>query len=261
MKKLLLLLLAAATLASCSKLNNPVKVNKAIDSLKVGLVAYYPLNSNANDGSGNNNNGTAYNVTPTTDRFGKANSAYYFDGVDSYIKVRDTTSLRLNNTDFTLNSWVQLDAYNSSYGSIIMAKRGNGSGNGWNFGIAGYADLTNAVDADGIVTYSISGGNDPFAAGKVKIDTTNKWHMLTTVYSNSKQEVKIYVDGFLDTTTENMATPSSITTADLYIGADYVTSAYFIKGKMDDLRIYNRALSNKEVLALFVLPNDDVVYN
>jgi hypothetical protein len=240
-------------LPACKKLNGP-KAQKAIDSLKVGLIAYYPFNNSAVDSSGNNNNGVAYNVTSTTDRYGKPNSAFYFDGTDSYIKVRDTTKLRLDSTDFTLNSWINIEAYNSSYGSIIMAKRNNGSGNGWNFGIAGYGDLTNYVGALGVVTYSISGGGDPYSAGTVVLDT-NKWHMVTTVYSLSKREVKIYVDGFLDVTTENMASPNSGTTADLYIGMDHATGMYFLKGKLDDLRIYNRALTNKEVLALYILPN------
>jgi len=48
--------------------------------LKDGLVAYYPFNGNANDESGNGNNGTVYGATLTTDRFGNTNKAYSFDG-------------------------------------------------------------------------------------------------------------------------------------------------------------------------------------
>ena len=50
--------------------------------LNDGLVANYPFNGNANDGSGNGNDGIVNGVTLTTDRFGNADSAYSFDGVD-----------------------------------------------------------------------------------------------------------------------------------------------------------------------------------
>ncbi|MBC7408621.1 MAG: hypothetical protein H7339_09555, partial [Arcicella sp.] len=49
-------------------------------NLKNGLIACYPFNANANDESGNNNNGTINGATLTTDRFGKANRAYNFNG-------------------------------------------------------------------------------------------------------------------------------------------------------------------------------------
>ncbi|MBF0574179.1 MAG: hypothetical protein HQK69_10565 [Desulfamplus sp.] len=51
--------------------------------LSDGLVAYYPFNGNANDESGNGNNGTVDGATMTADRNGNANSAYSFDGVNS----------------------------------------------------------------------------------------------------------------------------------------------------------------------------------
>jgi hypothetical protein len=253
MKRILLLPIIIIAITSCKKLDGP-KAQKAVDSLKVGLVAYYTLNNTVADSSGNHFDGVAYNLTSTTDRFGKSGGAYYFNGINSYITVLDTPALRLNNIDFSLNSWVKIDQYNSSYGSIVMAKRGYNTMDGWNFGIAGYGDLTNYVGALGVVTYSISGGNDPYSAGTTKLDTL-KWHMITTVYSLSKQEIKIYVDGYLDQTTENMISPSATAAVPLYIGSDYVTSGYFLKGSLDDLRIYNRALTPKEVLALYVLPN------
>jgi hypothetical protein len=254
MKKLILLFVVAmAAFSSCKKIAGP-KVQQAVDSLKVGLVAYYTLNNTTADSSGNNYNGTGYNLTATTDRYGKANGAFLFNGTSSYMTVNDTPALRLNGIDFTLNAWLKIYQYNASYGSIIMAKRGDSTSDGWNFGVAGYGDLTNQVGALGVITYSISGGDAPFSAGKVQLDTS-KWHMVTTVYSMEKQEVKIYVDGFLDVTTENMTSPNAVTTSPLYIGADYVTGAYFLNGKLDDLRIYRRALTAKQVLALFFLPN------
>lgn len=58
-----------------------------------GLVSYYGFNGNANDCSGNSNNGTVNGATLTTDRFGNTNSAYSFNGTSDYISIHDTTSL------------------------------------------------------------------------------------------------------------------------------------------------------------------------
>jgi hypothetical protein len=52
-----------------------------------GLVGFWPFNGNANDESGNGNNGTVNGATLTTDRFGVANRAYSFDGVDDFISI------------------------------------------------------------------------------------------------------------------------------------------------------------------------------
>jgi hypothetical protein len=58
-----------------------------------GLTAYFPFNGNANDESGNGNNGTINGATLTTDRFGKENSAYSFDGVNDSIIINNSNSL------------------------------------------------------------------------------------------------------------------------------------------------------------------------
>lgn len=223
-----------------------------LDSLKMGLAAYYPFNNSAADSSGNKFDGLAYNVTPTTDRNGNANSAYYFDGQTSYITVKDKPALRLNSTDFTINAWINIEEYNQSYGSIVIDKRENGSNGGWNFGIAGYGDLTNEVNALGVVTYSVSGGDDPFVEGLTKIDS-NKWHMITTVYQVAQTKAMIYVDGKLDNYTTSMPSPNLLTNPDIYIGKDNpsAVNGYYFKGKIDDIRIYNRALGASEVQKLF----------
>ena len=69
-----------------------------------GLVAYYPFDGNANDDSGNGNNGTVNGATLTTDRFGNANSAYSFDG-QSYIRVPHTNMLNFGTGDYSLSVW------------------------------------------------------------------------------------------------------------------------------------------------------------
>ena len=71
-----------------------------------GLVAYYPFNGNANDASGNGNDGIVYGAILTVDRFGNAYSAYYFAGTNSYIRIPQTSSLNnLQNT--TISYWIK----------------------------------------------------------------------------------------------------------------------------------------------------------
>ena len=77
-----------------------------------GLVAHYPFNGNANDESGNGNDGTVVGATLTTDRFGSPNSAYSFDGVDDYISKTYSAASGLFPTDdpFAVSAWFMTDA-------------------------------------------------------------------------------------------------------------------------------------------------------
>ncbi|MDB5149796.1 MAG: hypothetical protein JWQ57_3816, partial [Mucilaginibacter sp.] len=124
------------------------------DSLKVGLIAYYPFGVNTTDVSGNGNNGVGYNLTQVADRFGNANSAYYFNGINSYIVVKDKQTLRLSHTDFTITSWVKLDEYNTSFASQIIDKRVAELGNGWNVSISGYDFVTTGQGGLGLLTFN-----------------------------------------------------------------------------------------------------------
>ncbi|SEP29949.1 LamG-like jellyroll fold domain-containing protein [Mucilaginibacter sp. OK283] len=220
-----------------------------IDSLKVGLLAYFAFNNSGVDSSGNANHGMVYNISSVPNRFGTANSAYYFNGTTSYIKVKDNQSLRLNNTDITLNSWVKLDVYNASYGVNLLSKRISGVDNGWAWGITGYSIAT-----QGIVTYG-PGGGSAFARGTAIIGL-NQWHMVTTVYNLTKQQISIYVDGALDNVTYGLPSPNANITTDLYIGKDnpeVPTNGYYVQGALDEIRIYKRALTLNEIKKLYNL--------
>jgi len=81
-----------------------------------GLVAYYPFNGNANDESGNGKNGTTGNVILTSDRKDKANTAYSFNGVSSFIQA--TNAISGNN--FSVNVWISTT--NSSSNSSVNFK-------------------------------------------------------------------------------------------------------------------------------------------
>jgi len=246
---LLLVVAGFGMMTSCKKGDNTGTVQEQVDSLKVGLIAYYPFNNSGLDESGNGNHGMVYNISTVPDRNGKANYAYHFDGTTSYIVVPDNAALRLANTDITLSTWVKLDAYGSSFGNNILTKHITGSNNGWAWGITGAAATTK-----GVVTYG-PGGLSVLATGTTVIQL-NQWHMVTSVYKVASQQLSIYVDGTLNTVSSNILSPNPAITTSLYIGRDdpsVPSNGYFLQGALDDLRIYGRALTATEVKKLFVL--------
>jgi len=209
-----------------------------------GLVAYWPLTRTPNDLSGNKHNGTSNMVIATTDRFGNPVGAYNFNGTSSFIAVPDSASLRLANTDFTINAWVKLISYDAALNSDILSKRLALTNNGWNLGVAGATGTT-----QGAVSFSTSGN----ATGTTALDLNN-WHMVTCSYTLATKQLKIYVDGVFNKTVVNISSPNATTDAMLYIGRDNPAlsgDGSFFHGGLNDIRIYNRGLSNNEINQLY----------
>lgn len=84
-----------------------IAAGTASADLSTGLVARYDFDGNANDLSGYGNDGTVHGATLTVDRFGNANSAYYFDGVDDSIAVANTNGVFDLTASWTLAAWVR----------------------------------------------------------------------------------------------------------------------------------------------------------
>jgi hypothetical protein len=211
------------------------------------LLAYWPFDDSGNDLSGNSNNGTIHNVSSATDRFGNTVGAYHFDGSSSYVSVPDNTALRLNNTDFTLNSWVKMDSYNSALGSLIMSKSTT-AGAGWLLAIVGSGASPATA---GTVDYSLGyGGTSVIGVTAVPLNT---WHMVTTVYKLSTGTLSIYIDGVLNKSTTGISSPTASSTAGLYIGRnDPSLSGNYFAGALDGVSIYNSALSLSSIEQLYV---------
>ncbi|GAA4097831.1 LamG domain-containing protein [Mucilaginibacter panaciglaebae] len=200
-----------------------------------GLLAYWSLDNNADDLSGNHFFGTPYNTLAVGDRFGNANSAYNFNGTSSYITAPDLAAfgnLRLNNTDFTLNAWVKVPTLGSAM--QIMAKRSSTAG-GW-----GWSITTSGYDFFG------PGGGMTSSTGTTAI-TAGSWHMVTVTYQYSTGLLTHYVDGVAAGSYSGVfPTPTSVTNG-LVIGRDDLGPNYFFNGNLDDIRIYNKALTSTEI--------------
>ena len=114
-KQLLILATALLSISTFAQIPTYVPAN--------GLVGWWPFNGNANDESGNGNNGTVNGATLTSDRFGNANMAYGFDGVDDYFDVG------INQMDsFTVSLWIKNNSFSST--DIIWQHKNNCSRGG-----------------------------------------------------------------------------------------------------------------------------------
>lgn len=214
-----------------------------------GLVAYYPLTTTAQDGSALGNNGVLYgSPTWTTDRFGSTGSALTLDGVDDYIRVPDSTSLDLS-TEWTLSAWVYLPVFASSQEYRIFYKSYYSSSSTFD---GGYSMMLANYDSSLLGFFNNVNGSS-FSYLLVNGFGTGAWHHLCITGHTSAMKIWGYLDG-VRVGDRAISYSSLLSNArDLYIGRAYYASGNqtFYQGSMDDLRIFNRALSDAEVLALY----------
>jgi len=198
-----------------------------------GLVAYYPFNGNVGDSSGNGNHGTVVGATLTNDRIGNPNSCYSFDGINNEITI-DNNSL-FTFTNFSISCWV-LKSPNSIYMPGIISKC-TSLNSGWYL-------ITNTPRIDSLTFGgALSNGNYFNAFGPKLIN--DLWYHIACVYSNGLQ--KLYVNGVLVSLDTN-AGPLYNNSEKIRIG--FKNGDGHWKGKIDDVRLYNRILSDQEIAYL-----------
>lgn len=203
--------------------------------LNDGLIAYYGFEGNANDSSGNGNHGTEYGGINYLD--GKIGKAAMFDGENTYISVADNSSLRLN--IFTITAWVRPDII---WGGNRIAEKGD-SNSYW---------LDINPDAKALVGFYDGGYNDLISEENI---LSNNWYFIAGTYDGDS--LKIYINGTLDNSLTLFSTPYQ-SDQPLIIGWKYngITEDHF-SGLIDELRIYNRALSESKIQELYLLSDDD----
>ena len=208
--------------------------------LNVGLVAYYPFNGNANDASGNGNNGTPVGAMLTTDRFGTPNSAYYFNGVDQYIQIKGSPSLSPTSA-VSFCAWIAHESKGTGNGGYVV-KKGVYLVNG--------TYVIGFPDAPGSSAWVTLSGDSAQIVSSSQEPVLNQWSHVAGVYDGAS--LSIYVNGELVTSkaASGMLQQNSYP---LYLGGDYNNPASYFKGKIDDVRIYNRALSTQEIQILYAL--------
>ncbi|MDB4409099.1 DUF4394 domain-containing protein, partial [Akkermansiaceae bacterium] len=207
--------------------------------LNNGLVAYYPLNGDAQDLSGRGNDGNVVGgVVSTTDRTGTDSGALSFNGNNASIEIADNPSLRPTES-WTVSAWVKPENLGIPYNERILDKGGsNGSG------IPGYALW---YDADRKFSFLSTWGGGVQGERLVSTTTVNSsdWYLVTGTYDGNTS--RLYINGSLEASAQNEWENRS--TNPLLIGRYYNTSYW--TGSIDEVRIYNRALSEQEVTTLY----------
>ena len=209
--------------------------------LNYGLVAYYPFNGNANDESGNGHNGTVNGATLAEDRFGNPDSAYHFDGSSSgiYCNVGNEMSLSY----VTLAAWINIEGPGDNNPRIVAVNQ-NGTSSGY------YALLMAGTDSPRSLSFLAE--PDLYYSSST-LSNNNGWHHVALTYNGS--HVTFYVDGVADQAlSAKHSSLESFTNAVLNIGYSDNGLDHF-NGDIDEVRIYNRALSASEILALKNLVN------
>ena len=209
--------------------------------LERGLVAHYPFDGNANDASGNGNNGTPTNgVLLTTDRFGNPNSAFLFPGNGGRIEVPDSASLRPQ--QLTVAAWV--NPSDTQWPPCVVSKRYTISTDPYNSFILDATWPTQPLFWSFCRTLN---GAQVCQTGPAVI--TNYWSLL--VGTDDQVRKKLYVNGLLVADQPSGGT-LFYSSMPLYIG-NVPFFDHGFRGKIDDVRIYNRALSATDVETLFSL--------
>lgn len=216
-------------------------------NLNNGLVAYYPFSGNANDVSGNNNNGIVTNANLTTDMSGNSNAAFLFNGNNSYIRVPHSTSL--NSTD-KITVCMKIFSYGGNSSSMLL-NRYKLLSNGWGNRMYGaYFNIAPSTNV-GFEVWSPGGCNQIpqyyYWANENSAISDNQWYCLVFVFDGLN--IKLYINGELRDTKPSLVNyiDTCDGTQDLFIGS-YYTGVQSFNGKIDDVRIYNRPLNDDEIV-------------
>ena len=208
-----------------------------------GLVAHFEFEGDFLDSSGHALDGVAHGnstfVADGVDRgwvaglFGQALSLCDADGIGDYVRVADDDLLDV--TSLTLMAWVNV----TRFGPEGMGWQGLASKPGayefWETGLTGQ------------VVFSVAAG--PYIAWSPTNIKTDLWHHIAGTYDETTGVMNFFVDGMLDTTIGGAAGPIRASTWDLTIGNPWGTIAL-----IDEVRIYNRALTLEEIQAVSKIP-------
>ena len=250
MKKTLLTLIAfILSLSAFSQIPNYVPQN--------GLVGWWPFNGNANDESGNNLNGNVIDAELTSDRNSVLSSAYDFDfSSASFGTQNDEIYIPYNpilNVNFiSVSIWLFPRSYfwpgdagnpNSTIISRFQYTYSNPSGGAWGINF-------NQSSVSGSIVGSTGGAGGASAISNTQL-ALNTWHHIVMTYDGTN--VKLYVNGSLlgfqsHTSAMNIAGNSGIS-----IGESNQANGYWqhTDGKIDDIGIWNRALTECEIQDLY----------
>ena len=208
------------------------------------LIAYYPFSGNSNDVSGNNNNATSYGAMLTNDRFGNANSAYFFNGTSNYMTVSAGPKFKPTTFPISICCWIKTNGtsveeiFENDHTALLY----NGV----------WLQLTSGHVA---ISYGTGTGNTGSQYRRTKTGNINvadnQWHFIAGVIRGAT-DMDIWVDCNMDNGTYsgtggNMGYDGS----NGRIGeAEVASGNFYYTGSLDEIRFYHRELHQSDILAL-----------
>ena len=211
-----------------------IVIDGPTDFVKRGLVAYYPLDGTADDAVGENH-GAIHGPTSTEDRFGKADSAFRFNGTGDYIQMLGALP---DMTSATASLWIAADDWG---GLQMVLFEGDGTG-GHDYALSLNGNLSVVTkDNSNVLLHNY-------------VPPLQTWTHLVTVADAENGVVQLWIDGVLRASSPfggeaNIGYHSEFSLGHRGGG----NNDWFYNGAMDEVRIYNRALSGPEVAALYAL--------
>jgi len=212
----------------------------------IGLVGYWKFDEGngiaAGDSSGNNNSGILQNGPVWGD--GKYGKALSFDGIDDYVSVQDSLSLEVTN-GITIAAWiypVQTDGDRSILGKIFDSD---------SLGTQAYTLQLSLNGKLHLAWWDSTGnGHKLWSTSTVEM---NKWSFVVGTYDGSYN--RLYINGQLvDLSATSGTIRAATSTSPLRIGMWWSTFPNYFNGTIDEVMVYNRALSAEEVMALYTNP-------
>ncbi|UOK42894.1 MULTISPECIES: LamG domain-containing protein [Flavobacterium] len=200
-----------------------------------GLVAYYGFNGNANDATANNYHLTNYGASLTTDRNGTANSAYSFNGSTSYLMLSSFPTVFSYTGAHSVSFWMKKN--NTAISIAIMS----GSTANGNF-------IWNVQSTDTATQTGVNKQGSSWAWAYGPAVTVGQWEHYTAVYNN--QNLTLYKNG-VSVGTRTADSYTSVNSAPLPLWIGKGPSGGNFNGSLDDVAIWNRALTPAEVTQVY----------
>ncbi len=209
-----------------------------------GLKLYYKLDNNTVDSGPNNYNATGTSIVYTRDRNNIASSVATFNGVDAFIAIPDAARFQPL-TSSTLSFWIKTDQ--QSRFDLFDQRTGSFDSDAHNFGV-----IVNANNPDELLynypNYN-SEGETSYALRSVTI-SDGVWHHVVLIKDTENELMKLYLDNIETSSTTLSLDVEFMVNGTLLLGKNYADLSYF-EGSIDDIFVYDRALSTNEVSTLF----------
>ncbi|PSG98910.1 MAG: hypothetical protein BRC29_02155 [Nanohaloarchaea archaeon SW_7_43_1] len=207
--------------------------------LTKGLVGYWRMDresGNVIDYSGEGNDGIPENGVNRGVNGTFSTQSFDFDGTDDYVDTGISDNIQTG--DFSLSLWINPDSRPSSGQRLVEKDSG---GNGW---ALSYGD-----PGQGRLRFFVR-GMDTVSLDTSDLINVGNWYHLTAVFDDSNNNRYIYVNGERRASdTDDTGSPSTNTNS-IALGAEADNETHY-DGKLDEIRIYNRSLSNSDVEDLY----------